>query len=49
MGEQINEEYEEFKEYLEKKEKKLKLLVNFDLDEDIDKVIEELNDKEIIF
>lgn len=49
MGEQINKEYEEFQEYLEKKEQKLKLLVKFDLNEDIDKVLEELNKKEIIF
>ena len=49
MEEKINEEYEEFKEYLEKKEQKLKLLVDFNLDEEIDKVLEELNDKEIKF
>jgi hypothetical protein len=49
MGEKINKEYEEFKEYLDKKDKKLKLLINFELDSDIDKVLDELNDKEIIF
>ena len=49
MGERINKEYEEFKEYLKKKEQKLRLLVKFDLDNDIDEVIEELNNKEIIF
>ena len=49
MGEKINKEYEEFQEYLNKKEKKLKLLVNFDLDDNIDEVIEQLNNKEIIF
>lgn len=49
MGEKINKEYEEFKKYLDKKEQKLKLLVNFDLDDSIDEVIEELNNKEIIF
>lgn len=49
MGETINIEYEEFKEYLDKKEKKLKLFVNFDLDENIDEIIKELNNKEIIF
>ena len=49
MGEKINKEYEEFKKYLDKKEKKLKLLVSFDLDDNIDEVIEELNNKEIIF
>ena len=49
MGEKINKEYEDFKEYLNKKEKKLKLLVRFDLDDNIDEVIEQLNNKEIIF
>ena len=49
MGEKINKEYEEFQEYLDKKEKKLKLLVKFELNEDIDKVLEDLNNKEINF
>ena len=49
MGEKINKEYEEFKEYLDKKEQKLKLLINFELDSDIDKVLYELNDKEVVF
>ena len=49
MGEKINTEYEEFQKYLDKKEQKLKLLVHFDLDENIDKIIEELNKKEIEF
>jgi hypothetical protein len=49
MGEKINKEYEEFQKYLDKKERKLKLLVNFDLDDNIDEVIEQLNNKEIIF
>jgi hypothetical protein len=49
MGEHINKEYEDFKKYLDEKDKKLKLLVKFDLNEDIDKVIEELNNKEIVF
>jgi uncharacterized HAD superfamily protein len=49
MGETINIEYEEFKKYLDKKEKKLKLFVNFDLDENIDEVLKELNNKEITF
>lgn len=49
MGDHINKEYEEFKNYLDKKDKKLKLLVKFDLNEDIDKVVEELNNKEIVF
>lgn len=49
MGDHINKEYEDFKKYLDEKDKKLKLLVKFDLNEDIDKVIEELNNKEIVF
>lgn len=49
MGEIINEEYDDFKEYLDKKDQKLKLIVRFDLDDDIDEVLEELNNKEIIF
>ena len=49
MGEHINKEYEEFKKYLDKKEQKIKLFVNFDLDDNIDEAIEQLNNKEIIF
>lgn len=49
MGDNINKEYEEFQEYLNKKEKKLKLLVNFNLDEDVDDALKELNNKEIVF
>jgi hypothetical protein len=49
MGERINKEYEEYLKYLDKKEQKLRRFVRFDLDDDIDKVIEELNNKEIVF
>lgn len=49
MGEKINKEYEEFQKYLDKKEQKLKLFVEFELDGNIDDIIEELNNKEIIF
>ena len=49
MGETINKEYEEFQEYLVMIGMNLKLLVDFDLDDDIDKVLEELNNKNIIF
>lgn len=49
MGENINKEYEEFQKYLKKKEKKLKLLINFGLDENIDDILKELNNKEITF
>jgi hypothetical protein len=48
MGEKINKEYEDFQKYLNKKEKKLKLLVKFDLDENIENVLNELNNKDII-
>lgn len=49
MGETINKEYDEFKKYLDKKDKKLKLLVKFELSDNIDKILEELNNKEINF
>jgi hypothetical protein len=49
MGDKINKEYEEFQKYLDKKEQKLKLLVNFNLDENVDDVLKELNNKEIVF
>ena len=49
MGEIINKEYEEFQKYLNKKEQKIRLLVRFDLDDNIDEVIEQLNNKEIVF
>lgn len=48
MGDKINKEYEDFQKYLTKKEKKLKLLVEFGLDEKIEEVLKELNNKEII-
>jgi hypothetical protein len=48
MGDKINKEYEDFQKYLTKKEKKLKLLVEFGLDETIEEVLKELNNKEII-
>lgn len=48
MGDKINKEYEDFQKYLNKKEKKLKLLVGFELDENIEEVIKELNNKEIL-
>jgi hypothetical protein len=48
MGDKINKEYEDFQKYLNKKEKKLKLLVKFRLDENIEEIIKELNNKEIV-
>ena len=47
MGEKINKEYEDFQKYLNKKEKKLKLLIRFDLDENIENKLKELNNKDI--
>ena len=49
MGERINEEYDDFKDYLDKKERKLKLIVRFELDDNIEETLEELNKKEIEF
>ena len=49
MGEQINEEYADFKDYLDKKEQKLKLIVRFELDDNIEETLEDLNKKEIEF
>jgi hypothetical protein len=48
MGDKINREYEDFQKYLNKKEKKLKLLVKFNLDENIEDVLKELINKEIV-
>ena len=48
MGDKINKEYEDFQKYLNKKEKKLKLLVKFNLDENIEDILKELNNREII-
>jgi hypothetical protein len=48
MGDKINKEYEDFQKYLNKKERKLKLLIGFELDENIEEVIKELNDREIV-
>lgn len=49
MGEKINLDYEEFQKYLDRKEQNLKLIVRFGLDDDIDEILKELNNKEIIF
>lgn len=49
MGEKINLEYEEFQKYLDKKEQNLKLIVRFGLDDNIDEILKELNNKEITF
>lgn len=49
MGEKINLDYEEFQKYLDRKEQNLKLIVRFGLDDNIDEILKELNNKEIIF
>ena len=48
MGEKINKEYEDFQKYLNKKDKKIKLFVRFDLDENIENTLKELNNKDIL-
>ena len=49
MGEKINKEYDEFKDYLDKKEQKIKLIVGFELEDNIEETLKELNKREIIF
>ena len=45
MGDKINKEFEKYQKDLEIRKKKLKLLVRFEPDEKVEKVIEELNKK----
>lgn len=45
MGDKINKEFEKYQKDLEIRKKKLKLLVRFEPDEKVEKVIEELNNK----
>jgi hypothetical protein len=49
MGDKINKEYDEFKSYLDKKEQKIKLIVGFELEDNIEETLKELNKREIIF
>ena len=49
MGEKINEEYDDFKDYLDKKEQKLKLIVRFELDDNIEETLEELKKRRLSF
>lgn len=49
MGDKINKEYDEFKDYLDKKEQKIKLIVGFELEDNIEETLKELNKREIIF
>lgn len=47
MGDKINKEFEKYQKDLEIRKKKLKLLVQFESDEEVEKAIEELNNKKI--
>ncbi len=47
MGEKINKEFEEYQKDLKIREKKLKTIVHFEPDEEVDKVLDELKDKQI--
>lgn len=47
MGDKINKEFEKYQKDLEIRKKKLKLLVRFESDEEVEKAIEELNNKKI--
>lgn len=48
MGEIINKQFEEYQDVLKKKEKKLKPIFNFDRDERIDELMNDLNQKNVI-
>ena len=45
MGDKINKEFEKYQKDLEIRKKKLKLLVQFEPDEKVEKAIEKLNKK----
>lgn len=47
MGDKINKEFEKYQQDLELRNKKLKLLMSFDIDEDIDELLKELKEKQI--
>lgn len=47
MEEKINKEFEDFQKELKTREKKLKLLVHFDLDENLDEALKELKEKKL--
>lgn len=49
MGDEINKKFEEFQEELKIKEKRLKKKVKFETDEELEKAIEELKNKEVVF
>lgn len=47
MGDKINKEFEKYQEDLETRNKKLKTIVHFDPDEEVEKILKELKDKEL--
>ena len=47
MGDKINKEFEKYQKDLETREKKLKLLPKFEPDEEVEKILNELKDKQI--
>ena len=47
MGDKINKEFEKYQEDLETRNKKLKLLPKFEPDEEVDKILSEIKDKQI--
>jgi len=47
MGEKINKEFEEYQKDLKTREKKLKTIVHFEPDDEIERALEELKDKQI--
>lgn len=47
MGDKINKEFEEYQKDLETREKKLKTIVHFEPDENVDKILEEIKDKQL--
>jgi len=47
MGEKINKEFEEYQKDLKIRDKKLKDVVYFEPDEEVEKLLNEIKDKEI--
>lgn len=47
MGEKINKEFEEYQEDLKTREKKLKTIVHFEPDDEVEKAIQEIKNKQI--
>jgi len=47
MGDKINKEFEKYQKDLETREKKLKLIAKFEPDEEVEKILSEIKDKQI--